>query len=86
MADGKLSLDMVMKELQEIKSTQKRYAKQFLNDSTSGAACSCITGQSQQLQDLRMPLLGSLKGWQNHSEKPKISWMIWSYIDTGTVS
>ena len=42
-----------MKELQIIKSTQKRYAEQFLNNSASGAACSfCISGQSQQLQDL----------------------------------
>ena len=48
---GKLSLDEVMKELQVIKSTQKRYAEQFLNDS-AGAACSCFSGQSQQLQDL----------------------------------
>ena len=53
MADGKLSLDTVMKELQVIKSTQKRYAEQFLNNCASGAACSsCISGQSQQLQDL----------------------------------
>ena len=50
---GKLSLDTVMKELQVIKSTQKRYAEQFLNNSASGVACSsCISGQSQQLQDL----------------------------------
>ena len=50
---GKLSLDTVMKELQVIKSTQKRYAEQFLNNSASGAACSsCISDQSQQLQDL----------------------------------
>ena len=29
------------------------YAEQFLNNSASGAACSsCISGQSQQLQDL----------------------------------
>ena len=49
---GKLSLDEVMKELQVIKSTQKRYAEQFLNDSANGAACSCFSGQSQQLQDL----------------------------------
>ena len=50
MADGKLSLDVVMKELQIIKSTQTRNAEQFLNDSASGAAaCSCISGQSQQL-------------------------------------
>ena len=50
---GKLSLDTVMKGLQVIKSTQKRYAEQFLNNSASGAACSsCISGQSQQLQDL----------------------------------
>ena len=49
---GKLSLDEVMKELQVIKSTQKRHAEQFLNDSASGAACSCFSGQSQQLQDL----------------------------------
>ena len=47
MADGKLSLDEVMKELQVIKSTQKRYAEQFLNDFASGAACSCFSGQSQ---------------------------------------
>ena len=59
MADGKLSLagklplDTVMKELQVIKSTQKRYAEQFLNNSANGAACSsCISGQSPQLQDL----------------------------------
>ena len=49
---GKLSLDEVMKELQVIKSTQERYAEQFLNDFASGAACSCFSGQSQQLQDL----------------------------------
>ena len=49
---GKLSLDEVMKELQVIKSTHKRYAEQFLNDSATGAACSCFSGQSQQLQDL----------------------------------
>ena len=49
---GKLSLDEVMKELQVIKSTQKRYAEQFLNDSANGTACSCFSGQSQQLQDL----------------------------------
>ena len=46
---GKLSLDEVMKELQVIKSTQKRYAEKFLNDSANGAACSCFSGQSQQL-------------------------------------
>ena len=52
MADGKLSLDTVMKDLQVIKSIQKRYAEQFVNNSASGAACfSCILGQSQQLQD-----------------------------------
>ena len=59
MADGKLSLhgklplDVVMKELQVIKATQKRYAEQFLNDSASGAAWSCFSGKSQQLQDLQ---------------------------------
>ena len=59
MADGKLSLvsklslDTVMKELKVIKFTQKRYAEQFLNNSACGAVCSsCISGQSQQLQDL----------------------------------
>ena len=53
MADDKISLDTLKKELQVIKSTQKRYAEQFLNNSASGAACSfCIFGQSQQLQDL----------------------------------
>ena len=54
MADGKLSLgdklsfDEVMKKLQVIKSTQKRYAEQFLNDSASGATYSCFSGQNQQ--------------------------------------
>ena len=42
--NGKLSLDVVMKDLQVIKSTQKWYAEQFLNDSARGAACSCILG------------------------------------------
>ena len=52
MADGKLSLDTVMKELQVIKSIQKRYAEQFVNNFASSAACSsCISGQSQQHQD-----------------------------------
>ena len=85
--NGKLSLDEVMKELQVIKSTQKRYAEQFLNDFASGAACSCFSGQSQQFKSLRTPLLGSiplLNGWQNHFEKPKIPWMIWSNMDVGT--
>ena len=51
--DGKLSLDTLKKELQVIKSTQKSYAEQVLNNSASGAACSsCIFGQSQQLQNL----------------------------------
>ena len=87
---GKLSLDTVMKELQIIKSTQKRYAKQFLNNSASGAACSsCIQVRASSFKTLRMPLLGSipsLKDWQNHFEKPKISWMVWSSMDVGTVS
>ena len=48
---GKLSLDVVMKELQVIKATHKRYAEQFLNDSASSVACSCFSGQSQQLQE-----------------------------------
>ena len=52
MADGKLSLNVVMKELQVIKSTQKKYAEQFLDNSASGAVYSCISGQSQQLQDV----------------------------------
>ena len=32
-----------------------------------------------------MPLLGSipsLKGWENHFEKPKFPWMIWSNMDS----
>ena len=49
---GKLSLDEIMKELQVIKSTQKRYSEQILYESASCAACSCFSGQSQQLQDL----------------------------------
>ena len=52
MADGKLSLDTVMKELQVIKSIQNRYAEQFVNNSACSAACySYILGQSQQFQD-----------------------------------
>ena len=53
MTEGKLSLDLVMKELQVIKETQKRYSDQFLGESSnSTASCSCVTGQIQQLQDL----------------------------------
>ena len=56
---GKLSLDTVMKELQVIKCTQKRYAEQFLDNSASGAACSsCILGQSSSFKTLRMHCSG----------------------------
>ena len=84
---GKLSLDEVMKELQVIKSTQKRYAEQFLNDSASGAACAYFSSQSQQLQDLENAIARVdtiVEGLAKSLRETKIPWMIWSNMEVRT--
>ena len=88
--DGKLSLDTVMKKLQVIKSTQKSMLKNFsIILPVVLLALLVFQVRASNFKTLRMPLLGlipSLTGWQNHFEKPKIFWMIWSNMDVGTAS
>ena len=71
---GKYSLEKVISEILELKATQKRYAKQYLDAKSSSTHLFQITPKPLQTVQISKSSVSSLRRWKKQSIEWKPPW------------